>query len=90
MTKLLVYNCEGELIHAAINFPGSWHDSKVPYQSGLSFTNPSNDFKRPGYAFLGDYTCFTKHTNGKVFRARKTNETVDIPSETVLAALYMI
>ena len=29
VTNLFAWNVHGELIHAAINFPGTWHDSKL-------------------------------------------------------------
>jgi len=35
VTNLFVWNFYGELIHAAINYPGSWHDSKLAGASGL-------------------------------------------------------
>ena len=33
--NLLVWNFRAEIIHAGINFSGSWHDSKVAEFSGL-------------------------------------------------------
>jgi len=35
-TYVFVWNFYGEIIHAAINFSGSWHDSKVAAASGLT------------------------------------------------------
>ncbi|KAI0561666.1 DDE family endonuclease [Gracilaria domingensis] len=35
-TNLLVWNFHGEIIHAALNFPGSWHDSRSAYISGCT------------------------------------------------------
>lgn len=35
VTNLLVFNFYGELMHTAINYPGSWHDSKVATASGF-------------------------------------------------------
>lgn len=29
LTNLLVFNFHGKLVHSAVNYPGSWHDSTV-------------------------------------------------------------
>lgn len=34
-TNLFVWNFQGDCIHAAINYLGSWHDSKLALSSGL-------------------------------------------------------
>lgn len=31
VTNLFVWNCFGEIIHAGLNFPGSWHDSRIAF-----------------------------------------------------------
>ncbi|CDF33017.1 unnamed protein product [Chondrus crispus] len=92
VTNLFVWNFYGELIHAAINFPGSWHDTKLASASGLYFPKLSDEYTPPGYAVLGDsaFVNNLKATNGKVVRGRKSNETNDIPCSLALAAVDTI
>lgn len=91
-TNLFVWNVFGELIHAAVNFPGSWHDTKLAGASGLYFPKLSDEMTPPGYAILGDsaFVNNTQTTHGKVIRGRKTNETSDIPESAALAAVDII
>ena len=35
ITNLFVWNFKGELIHAAVNYPGSWHNSRLAASSEL-------------------------------------------------------
>ena len=77
VTNLFVWNFYGEIVHAGVNFPGSWHDTKLAGASGLYYPTLSDELTPPGYAILGD-SAFVNHTsvtNGKVLRGRKTNET---------------
>ena len=92
ITNLLVFNFFGELIHAAINFPGSWHDNRLASASGLYWPMLSDDMTPPGYAILGDSAFIkdTRVTNGKIIRSRKANETQDIPESAELCAVDMI
>ena len=92
LTNLFVWKFFGEIIHAAINFPGSWHDNKLAGASGLYFTKLSDEMTPPGYAVLGDsaFVSDTRRTNGKIVRARKTNETSDIPYSATLAAVDVL
>jgi len=75
-TNVFVWNFFGEVIHAGINFPGSWHDSKVAAASGLYYPKLADHLTPPGFAVLAD-SAFPKTTsvlNGKIVRARKVNE----------------
>ena len=75
-TNLLVWDFRGEIIHAGINYPGSWHDSKVAMMSGLYDIFLSDKYLQPGYAVLGD-SAFPRNalnTKGKLVRARKDKE----------------
>ena len=92
VTNLFVWNFYGELIHAAVNFPGSWHDTKLAGASGLYYPKLSDEMTPPGYAILGDsaFVNNTNVTNGKVLPGRKTNETWDIPESATLAAVDII
>ena len=77
VTNLFVWNFYGEIIHAAVNNPGSWHDTKLAGASGLYYPKLSDVITSPGYAILGDsaFVNNTSTTNGKVLRGRKSNET---------------
>lgn len=90
VTNLFVWNFKGEIIHAAINFPGSWHDSKLATVSGLYHELLADEKTPPGMAILADSAFVTRTTNGKIVRARKTNETNAIPHSTFLAAVDVI
>lgn len=90
VTNLFVYNFKGELIHAAVNYPGSWHDNRLAMTSGLIFPNLGDEMTPPGFAILGDSAFVTRTTGGKVVRARKNNETGEIPTDAVLAAVDII
>jgi len=52
--NLFLFNFFGELIQAAINYSGSWHDTKLTGVSGLYFPKLSNERTPPGMAILGD------------------------------------
>ena len=90
--NLFVWNFAGELIHAAINFPGSWHDSRLASASGLYWPMLSDEHTPPGYAILEDSAFVNNYrmTNGKVIRSRKTNEMWDVPQGADLAAIDLI
>jgi len=80
VTNLFVWDFRGEIIHAALNFPGSWHDTKLAGVSGLYYPKLSDELTPPGFAIHGDSALVknTTITNGKVLRGRKTNENSDI------------
>lgn len=93
VTNLLVWNFKGEIIHAALNFPGSWHDSKLAYVSGLYWPSLAEDsITPPEYAILGDsaFVHNTRVTNGKVLRAKKANEMGCIPLSDECAAVELL
>ena len=88
VTNLFVFNFFGELIHAAVNFPGAWHDSRVAQTSGLPYPLLCDDRTPPGCAILLD-SAFSNDitiTHGKIVRARKEGETEGIPESAALAA----
>lgn len=92
VTNIFVFNFFGEIIHAGINYPGSWHDSKVVLASGLLLDSLS-DAKTPrGRAILGDSAFVVKSRviHGKIIRARKSTETVDTPTSSLLASVDAI
>ena len=92
VTNLFVWNFYGERVHAAINFPGSWHDTMLAGASGLYYPKLSDEMTPPGYAILVDsaFVDNTSVTNGKVLQGRKTNETWDIPESAALAVVDII
>ena len=81
VTNLFVFNFFGEIIHAAVNYPGSWHDTKLATVSGLYYPKLSDDMTPPGMAILGDSAIVnnSRITNGKIIRGRKAGERWDIP-----------
>lgn len=68
VTNLFVWIFHGELIHTAVHFPGSWHDSKLSGASGLYYPKLSNEMTPPGFAILRDsaFVNNTSTSNGKV------------------------
>lgn len=92
VTNLFVCNFFGELIHAAINFPGSWHDSKLAHASYLIHLNLSDEQATPGFAILGD-SAFVENScmvNGKIFRGQKSTESRGISECEELAAINLV
>ncbi len=49
VTNLFVWNLFGEIIHAGLNFPSSWHDSKIAFLSGLISKKLSKEKTPPGH-----------------------------------------
>ena len=92
VTKLFVFNCFGELIHAAVNYPGSWHDTKLAAVSGLYYPKLLDEFTKPGMALLGDsaFVNNVRVTHGKILRGRKSNEMHETPCSNSLAAIDII
>lgn len=92
VTNLFVFDFKGELIFAAVNYPGSWHDSKLASVSGLYHVKLADENTPPGMAILGDsaFVNNTRVTHGKVVRNRKSTETTDIPEGAALAAIDLI
>lgn len=96
VTNLFLWNFKGELIHAAMNFSGSWHDSILATVSGL-YHGPyhyclSDESTPAQMAFLAHsaFVTSTKTTNGKIVHTRKTNETKSIPASAYLAGLELV
>ena len=90
MSNLFVFNFSGEMIHAAVNYPGSWHDSKIAIVSG--FYRKLRTRTPAGMAILAD-TAFisdTRKTLGRLVRSRKVNERRDIPLSTALNAIDIL
>lgn len=78
ITNLFVYNFKGEIIHAGLNYPGSWHDSILAFRSGL--VNPKLHIWTPcGFAILADSAFQFYGLDGKIVRARKFSENQDLP-----------
>ena len=91
--NLFVWNLVEEIIHAAVNFPGSWHYSRFAAASGFYYQKLSH--KTPcGYAILG-YSAFplaAPYLQVKVVRAQNSNErgdSSDAPQSTKMAAVDM-
>lgn len=76
--------------HAAVNYSGSWHDTKLATATfGLYFPTLSEDMTLPGMAILGD-SNFVNNIgvmHGKIIRGRKENEHFDIPNIASIAEL---
>ena len=91
VTNLFVWNFYGELIFAAVNFPGSWHDSRVAAESGLYAPTLTEDTPT-GFCVLAD-SAFPRTSailEGKIVRGRKANELGEssgVPKNIWLAAV---
>lgn len=87
-----MYNFGGEIVHATINYPGSWHDTKLASMSGLLYPKFGDEMTTPEFAILGDsaFLVDTCVSGGKIVRRRKTNETDSIPESAQLAAVNLI
>ena len=90
MTNLFTINFFGELIHAGVNYPGSWHDTKLEIDSGLYdklvHRTPA------GMAILADsaFVNKAKRTQGRLIRGRTAGEVHDLPVAAEAVALDMI
>lgn len=72
ITNIVLFNFRGEVIFCGLTFPGSWHDSRLAWMSGLKY--PCLEELTPsGYALLSD-SGFTIISN-KIVRVRNSNET---------------
>lgn len=73
VTNLLGYNFFGKLIHTAVNFLGSWHETKLATVSGLYFLSSQKNVHHLEWLFLG--TVFLLATNesqtGRLFADEK-------------------
>lgn len=87
-----MFNFYGEVIHAAINYPESWHDTKLASVSELYFPKLLDAMTPPGTRKLGDsaFVNNTTCTNRKIVRAKRTSETQGIPHSKELAAIDVI
>lgn len=74
--NLFVWNLMKELIHAGINLPGSWQDSKLSAVTGLCWRGLSYSMTPVGFRVLGDSALASNLsvTNGKLVRAIKAGE----------------
>ena len=86
-----MWNFHGECIHAAVNFPGSWHDSLLAAASNLFYPLLTNK-TLPGYSVLsGSSSPRTgRDLEGKILRSQEQNElgnSNDIPQIPWLAAV---
>ena len=92
VTNLFVWNFFGEIIYASVNYPGSWHDTKLAGMSGLYFPKLSDEMTPPGMAILEDsaFVNTIKATNGKGLRSTKSNEVNDIPKSAELAPVDLM
>lgn len=88
--NLFICNFMEELMHAAINFPGIWHDRKLAILSGLYHDRLSDERTRPGMAILGNTAFVTKNTSCKMVRGRKISETATFPDSAYLSAADLI
>lgn len=54
VTNHLVFSFFLAIVHAGVNCPGSWHDSKLYAFSGLFYPKLADYMTPPGYSMLGD------------------------------------
>lgn len=67
VTNILISIFNREAMRIRLNFPASWHDIRVTYQSGLLFKYLNEDRRPLGYSILGDsaFVVDASITNGK-------------------------
>lgn len=92
VTNLFVYNFSDEVVHFAINNPGSWHGGKLASMSGLLYPKLCKEMIPPGFAVLDDsaFVVDPRVSGGKIVRRRKNNEMNSIPEIAQLAAVDLI
>lgn len=92
VTNIMVFNFFGEIVHAGVNFPGSWQDIKLASASGLINPKLSDEMNPPEYAILGDSAFLSdiRMENGKIVRAGKRNETREIQKSIEMAAVDLL
>lgn len=92
VTNLFVVDCHEAIIHASINFPGSWHDAKLAIWSSLKYLELSDTMTTPRYATLctSAFKVDVKEILGEIVRAQKTIETVDVPENFELYATDLV
>ena len=90
--NLLVFNFKGELINVALNYPGSFHDTKLAVQSGLYTLKLSDRYTPQGCAVLADSAFINSNRmlQTKIIRPRKSNEFWEIPHSKALAWLDLL
>lgn len=66
VTNLLFYYSKGEIILAAVNYPGVCHDSKLANLSGLVFSRLKDAMTPPGFSILGVSAFVTRNINGNI------------------------
>lgn len=79
ISNLFLFNFKQVLIHSAVNFPGSRHNSQMAVASALLCNQLSDAKTTVGYAILGD-SAFASRANvvhTKIFRGRKPQECRD-------------
>lgn len=91
VSNLLVWNFHSELIFAALNSPGSWHDSRIAAESGF-YGNMLMRHTPTGMTVLADsaFPRLPSSLEGKTMRSRKMNEhgeAIGVPSSVWLAAM---
>lgn len=87
-----LFNFFGKLMYPAVNFLRSWNDKKGAGESGLYFTDLSDEYTPLGHDILRDIAFVNnmQKTSGKVLRGRKTNEFWDVPMSAELAAINIL
>lgn len=92
VTNLPGYRFKGEVIYAAMSFPGSWHVTKLAIMSGSMYPNLLDNMTPPSVAVLG-YSAFvvdSRVSGVKIVRAHKTNETKEVFESVKIATIAFI
>lgn len=73
---MLSFTLDGCLIHAGLNFSGSWHDSRLAYKTGFLLICLNGDNKSIGPAVLCDsvFSSDSEISKGKNLWTRKAGE----------------
>lgn len=87
ITNFLGYSFKGELIHAAVNYPGTCHDSRLASLSRLVFSRLDDAITSPRFALLVDFALITRNIKEKIRQSRINTETFNISQSKALAAV---
>lgn len=89
VSNIFVFYFTANVIHAAMNYPGSLHDVNLAASYGLLHQKMSE--KTPaGMAIIANSASSTTKMDGKIVKGRKNNELCDVLQDMYLGALDII
>lgn len=87
-----MYSLDGFIIHAVLNYPGSWNDRRVTNDCRLIKDHIMEKNATKGMDIICDssFVVKTLQSNGKIVRSRKSTEIAGIPQSESLAILTQV